>query len=137
MQLHKLKTTNRKKSSRVGRGISAGKGKTCGRGTKGQKSRTGHNIPKRFEGGQTPFTQRMPKTRGFKSLNAKVINIDLNLLENNFCENEKVTPRTLYKKGLIDNKNVRVKILFRGKLTKKLHFSGILMSQSAKKSLVK
>lgn len=137
MQLHNLKTTNRKKSSRVGRGISAGKGKTCGRGTKGQKSRTGHNIPKRFEGGQTPFTQRMPKTRGFKSLNTKVTSIDLNLLENNFNENEKVTPRSLYKKGLIANKNIRVKVLFRGKLTKNLSFFGILMSANAKKILIK
>ena len=53
--------------TRVGRGIAAGKGKTAGRGTKGQKSRAGGSIPAGFEGGQTPVHRRVPKLRGFKN----------------------------------------------------------------------
>jgi large subunit ribosomal protein L15 len=53
IQLHNLISNNKSANNRVGRGIAAGKGKTAGRGTKGQKSRTGYNIPRRFEGGQT------------------------------------------------------------------------------------
>lgn len=59
------------KRKRVGRGISAGGGKTAGRGTKGQKARSGGNIPPYFEGGQMPYVQRIPKKRGFKSLKGK------------------------------------------------------------------
>lgn len=63
MNLHSLpKITQSKK--RVGRGIAAGQGKTAGRGTKGQKSRSGHNIPRFFEGGQTKLFARLPKVKG-------------------------------------------------------------------------
>ena len=57
------------KRTRVGRGIAAGKGKTAGRGTKGQKSRAGASIPAWFEGGQTPLHIRIPKLRGFRNIN--------------------------------------------------------------------
>ena len=68
MKLHDLKPApgSRKRRMRVGRGIAAGKGKTAGRGTKGQKSRSGGSIPPWFEGGQTPIHVRVPKLRGFK-----------------------------------------------------------------------
>ena len=68
MKLHDLKPApgSRKERTRVGRGIAAGKGKTAGRGTKGQKSRAGSGIPAWFEGGQTPIHMRVPKLRGFK-----------------------------------------------------------------------
>ena len=68
MKLHDLKPApgSRKERTRVGRGIAAGKGKTAGRGTKGQKSRAGASIPAWFEGGQTPLHMRVPKLRGFK-----------------------------------------------------------------------
>lgn len=68
MKLHDLRPApgSRKDRTRVGRGISAGKGKTAGRGTKGQKSRAGASIPAWFEGGQTPLHIRVPKLRGFK-----------------------------------------------------------------------
>ena len=58
---------SRKERTRVGRGIAAGKGKTAGRGTKGQKARAGGGIPAWFEGGQTPLHMRIPKLRGFKN----------------------------------------------------------------------
>src|SRR5688572_25032866 len=69
MRLHDLRPAEGSKTARirVGRGIAAGKGKTAGRGTKGQKARAGGSIPPWFEGGQTPLHMRIPKLRGFKN----------------------------------------------------------------------
>jgi len=69
MKLHDLQPAegSRTPRTRVGRGIAAGKGKTAGRGTKGQKARAGGSIPPWFEGGQTPLHMRIPKLRGFKN----------------------------------------------------------------------
>ena len=69
MKLHELQPApgSRRDRTRVGRGIAAGKGKTAGRGTKGQKSRSGGSLPPWFEGGQTPLQMRVPKLRGFKN----------------------------------------------------------------------
>jgi large subunit ribosomal protein L15 len=69
MKLHDLRPADgsRQPRTRVGRGIAAGKGKTAGRGTKGQKARAGGSIPAWFEGGQTPLHMRIPKLRGFKN----------------------------------------------------------------------
>ena len=69
MKLHDLRPPegSRTARTRVGRGIAAGKGKTAGRGTKGQKARAGGSIPPWFEGGQTPLHMRIPKLRGFKN----------------------------------------------------------------------
>ena len=69
MKLHDLRPAegSRTPKTRVGRGIAAGKGKTAGRGTKGQKARAGGSIPPWFEGGQTPLHMRIPKLRGFKN----------------------------------------------------------------------
>ena len=67
MKLHELSPApgSHRKNQRIGRGIAAGQGKTSGKGQKGQKSRTGSSIPRVFEGGQLPLTQRLPKLRGF------------------------------------------------------------------------
>ena len=69
MKLHDLRPPEGSNTARtrVGRGIAAGKGKTAGRGTKGQKARAGGSIPPWFEGGQTPLHMRIPKLRGFKN----------------------------------------------------------------------
>jgi large subunit ribosomal protein L15 len=80
MKLHDLQPAegSRKPRIRVGRGIAAGKGKTAGRGTKGQKARAGGSIPPWFEGGQTPLHMRIPKLRGFKNrfkVEYEVVNI--------------------------------------------------------------
>jgi large subunit ribosomal protein L15 len=81
MKLHDLRPAegSRKPRTRVGRGIAAGKGKTAGRGTKGQKARTGHgSLPAWFEGGQTPIHIRIPKLRGFKNkfrIEFEIVNI--------------------------------------------------------------
>ena len=80
MRQHEL-TSNAPKptSRRVGRGISAGQGKTAGRGTKGQKSRTGanSNIPRTFEGGATPLIQRLPKKKGFTSHRVRLVTVNV------------------------------------------------------------
>src|SRR5579872_6572011 len=65
MKYNDLEVTKSRSAKRVGRGIAAGQGKTAGKGTKGQKARTGSSIPRVFEGGQLPLTQRLPKLRGF------------------------------------------------------------------------
>jgi large subunit ribosomal protein L15 len=80
MKLHDLQPAegSRKERIRVGRGIAAGKGKTAGRGTKGQKARAGGGIPAWFEGGQTPLHMRIPKLRGFKNrfkIEYEVVNV--------------------------------------------------------------
>jgi large subunit ribosomal protein L15 len=80
MKIHELRPApgSHRPRTRVGRGIAAGKGKTAGRGTKGQKARAGASIPPWFEGGQTPLHQRIPKLRGFKprfSVEYEVVNI--------------------------------------------------------------
>jgi large subunit ribosomal protein L15 len=69
MKLHELRPApgSHKRKTRVGRGVAAGKGKTAGRGTKGQKARAGGSIPPWFEGGQTPLHMRIPKLRGFEN----------------------------------------------------------------------
>jgi large subunit ribosomal protein L15 len=80
MRLHDLRPAegSRKERTRVGRGIAAGKGKTAGRGTKGQKARAGGSIPAWFEGGQSPLHMRIPKLRGFKNrfkIEYEVVNV--------------------------------------------------------------
>ena len=124
----KLIVKNRK---RVGRGISAGGGKTAGRGTKGQKSRAGHNIPNRFEGGQTPLSMRMPKLRGFhhKSSKSKVIRLD----QLNAVKGDILTEKSLSDAGLI-NVGEKYKILANGKTTKR--FSSIDVPVSKNVSII-
>src|ERR1035437_9147071 len=117
MKLHELKkdlnTVNRK---RVGRGISAGGGKTAGRGTKGQNSRSGHNIPRKFEGGQTPLIMRLHKLKGFKSIKADKIVVTLDEISRKFKAGETVSTATLMEKGLLKKGQV-AKVLNTGKLT--------------------
>lgn len=118
MNLNSLKNLYgaKKASKRVGRGIGSGKGKTCGRGVKGQKSRAGVSI-KGFEGGQTPLIKRLPK-RGFNSLNKNryhAVNFNTIL---NFINYKKIAKDTLVNKDLLiklkilRNNNNRVKLLW-------------------------
>jgi large subunit ribosomal protein L15 len=80
VKLQELPRTTRNRK-RVGRGTASGTGKTAGRGTKGQKSRTGHHmLPARFEGGQMPLTQRIPKLRGFRNPAQKTTAISISQL---------------------------------------------------------
>ncbi len=108
----------RKKHKRLGRGIGSGWGKTCGKGHKGQKSRSGGKIRRCYEGGQTPFYRRIPKF-GFKNFNSnKIIELCLYNL-NIFKNNSVINLNKLKSKGLISKKVKLVKIILKGKLKKK------------------
>lgn len=105
---------------RVGRGNGSGHGTFSTRGNKGQKARSGGNIPARFEGGQTPLVRRLPKLRGFTNITRvefQVINVGaLNV----FNDGDVVDMTTLFEHGFIKAKALPVKILGGGELTKKL-----------------
>jgi len=123
------------KTDQLGRGISSGKGKTAGRGTKGQKARSGYNIPTGFEGGQNPIKKRIPKLGGFKreSENIQIVNLDqINI---RFKAGSSVSATSLKKEGLIEDRYMPVKILARGgKKSKKYKFSDKLkLSKAVKK----
>lgn len=128
MKLHELKNPNRRKrKNRVGRGIAAGRGKTAGRGTKGQKARSGFNLPKRFEGGQTPLIARLPKARGAKSINAKIgrktIGVSIQMIEKKFKPEEIISIKSLVEKKIIKKpRSLRAKIKIIGKPAKEAKF---------------
>lgn len=159
MQIHQLKSTSWKKSrKRVGRG--GKKGTYSGRGMKGQKSRAGRKPRAGFAGGDTSLIKRLPKKRGqigktevkkgAKLFRLKTKPTVFNLADFNrkffakdgssfnWPENEVVSPKNLLKRGLISRIKTRVpqvKILGVGKLKKKLKFSGIIFSKSAREKL--
>ena len=135
MNIIKVKSSSKLNKKRPGRGISSGQGKTAGRGTKGQKSRSGHNIPKRHEGGQTPLSMRLPKLPGFKHQSQKVRLISLDQISENFKDGDVVSLESLIKKLLI-KKGEKVKILNNGKLKVKVEVSDISISKSAKTKFV-
>ena len=129
------------KKIRVGRGIGSGKGKTSGRGMKGQKSRSGVAI-KSFEGGQMPLYRRLPK-RGFNSIRKiNVARINLDKIQS-FIDQKKIDPNDkinseLLKKLKIINKNSqKLKILGNGEIKVKIDIEADLISKSAKKKLEK
>ncbi len=137
MKLHELAPNEgaTKKRKRVGRGIGSGHGKTCGRGHKGQKSRSGdRKMPSWFEGGQTPLHKRIPK-RGFRSPNrVEYTVVNVKLLEKYFEAGEEVTPEKLLEKGLV-KKGMPVKILGDGELTKALKVKAHAFSKSAREKI--
>jgi large subunit ribosomal protein L15 len=130
MQLHELQKPIKKTKNRVGRGIAAGQGKTAGRGTKGQKSRSGHNIPRKFEGGQTPLILRLPKVRGFKKIKPEVIIIDRELINKHFKDGDVVSPTTLLEKKLITNPAAPIKILGSAKVTVNVTYEDVKKSNA-------
>jgi large subunit ribosomal protein L15 len=141
MKLNTLATTTSKYKKRLGRGIGSGKGKTSGRGHKGQKSRSGVAI-KRFEGGQMPLYRRLPK-RGFKSITKKSIAmINLSKLQE-IIKNKKISPTTkinlinLQKSKLINNKYKKIKVLGSGDISDKFDVEVNFISKSAKEKIEK
>ena len=126
---------------RVGRGIGSGKGKTSGRGVKGQKSRSGVAI-KSFEGGQMPLYRRLPK-RGFNPINKeKIAKINLDQLQT-FVDNKRINPENLInleilKRSKIINKTyLKFKILANGNLTTKIDIEADFSSITAKEKIEK
>lgn len=137
MQLHQLQREHSQKSQkRVGRG--GGRGKTSGRGTKGQKARAGHRIRPDVR----EQIKKLPKLRGYamKSIARKVLPVNVGLLEQVFKAGETVTPETLRERGAVRmQKRILspVKILGSGELNKKLAVSGCAVSASAREKIEK
>ena len=138
--LNSLEKTKRKKI-RVGRGIGSGKGKTSGRGVKGQKSRSGVAI-KSFEGGQMPLYRRLPK-RGFnpiKKINIGKINlgkIQYFIKKNSINYKEKINLELLKKLNIVNKKSEKLKILGSGEIKDKITVEANFFSKSAKDKLEK
>ena len=142
MKLNSLDSGNKKSKKRLGRGIGSGKGKTSGRGHKGQKSRSGVAI-KSFEGGQMPLYRRLPK-RGFKSIvnkkNIAIINlsrIQEIIMKQNAILNNKINLTNLQKSKLINKKHRKLKLLGSGDLIQKLDIEVNSISKSAQKKIEK
>ena len=126
---------SRRPKKRVGRGPGSGTGKTAGRGTKGQKSRSGRGIRRGFEGGQLPIQKRLPYKRGFTNIHKTpwdVVNIGD--IEGHGLSGE-VTLAQLVERGLIRGLEFPVKVLGTGKLTGALQISAHSFSASAKERI--
>lgn len=124
-----------KKRKRVGRGQGSTDGKTSGRGHKGQKARSGGNIPAYFEGGQMPLQRRVPKV-GFTNRFQKVYDIvNLADLERVFEEGDTVDAASLVEKGLARGNRDGIKILARGELSKKLTVQAHKFSRAAEEKI--
>ena len=139
MKLYEMSPTpgSRKARKRVGRGDASGWGRTCGRGEKGQKSRTGSTIRPFFEGGQTPLFRRLPK-RGFNSPDHVLYNIvNLSTLEENFEANEVVDLEILRSKGLLGKADRPLKVLANGELSKALTVKANKFSATAREIIEK
>lgn len=136
MEINRLKPSlgSTKSKKRVGRGDSSGHGNTAGRGTKGQKSRSGAKIGAYFEGGQMPLSRRVPK-RGFRNVFRKRYAI-INLEQlNRFDEGETITPERLIKDGMIKKIINGLKILSKGEINKKLTVRAHKFSKEAVKKI--
>ena len=141
MKLNTLKSKWSKSKKRLGRGIGSTKGKTSGRGHKGQKSRSGVAI-KSFEGGQMPLYRRLPK-RGFRIKKAKDIAlINLSKIQE-IINKKKILPNTkinlvnLKKSKLINNKYNKIKLLGSGDIKEKFDIEVNFVSKSAKEKIEK
>jgi large subunit ribosomal protein L15 len=139
----RLNSTTKVKSKkiRVGRGIGSGKGKTSGRGVKGQKSRSGVAI-KSFEGGQMPLYRRLPK-RGFNPLKKEkiaIINLGKiqDLIDNQkLSSTDKINIETFKKLNIINKKFNKIKILASGEIKKKIDLNAHFVSKKAEEKLKK
>ncbi|MBX4192267.1 50S ribosomal protein L15 [Candidatus Parcubacteria bacterium] len=139
MQSHELqRKTPNSGSKRIGRGRGSGKGKTSGRGTKGQKARAGHKIWPNIR----EILKKIPKRRGYNApgFQPKPSVVNLATLEKFFSAGDTVNPSVLKERGIMRSRKGEmpvVKVLGDGELTKKLTFSGVIVSASAKTKIEK
>ena len=134
MKLHELQAPKgaRKSRKRVGRGIAAGQGKTAGRGTKGQASRSGGTKGPYFEGGQLPLVRRLPFKRGFTNIfKVQYVPVNLYRLEE-FEADAEISPATLAAAGIIKSADLPVAILGHGELDRPLAVKAHRFSSSAR-----
>ncbi len=138
MKLHDLQPAEgaHRNRKRVGRGISAGGGKTAGRGTKGQNSRSGGGVRPYFEGGQLPLVRRLPHLRGFTNI-WRVEYTPVNLARLSvFDAGSEITPEALAAAGIIKSGQERVKILANGDLDRALTVKAHKFSASAREKIL-
>ena len=143
--LHNLKPNpgSRHAKKRVGRGEGSGLGKTSGRGQKGAGSRSGFKSRPGAEGGQMPVHMRMRKLRGphmkksmpFENFRTRTQPVNLRDLEARFGDGDSVTPHTLSVHGLATRKNVPVKVLGQGEISKKLNVTAHAFSKTAREKI--
>lgn len=140
MQLENLVTIKKKSKKIIGRGMGSGKGShTVGKGTKGQKSRTGYKAPsKLFEGGQNPIYRRIPKLRGFSrgyfKTKEQIISLsDLDKLDDGAIVNQELL---IEKKLVSKGKDQIVVILNEGDLSKQVNIEGLRVSTKAKEKIL-
>ena len=140
MRLHDIKPNKgaKHRRKRLGSGESSGLGKTCGRGHKGQKSRSGGGPRSTFEGGQMPLYRRLPK-RGFNNANFKKIYavVNVGLLEDSFDEGALINDQSLREQGIVKGRYDGIKILGAGEVSKKFKLSVNKVSDSAKEKIEK
>lgn len=125
---------SKKSPRRVGRGVGSGLGKTCGKGHKGQKARSGGNVHPSFEGGQMPMHRRLPK-RGFKNPFRKeyaIINVrDLAFL----AEHAEITPEILIGRGIVNSPELPIKLLAVGEIDRPVSLRVHAVSEAAKNKI--
>jgi large subunit ribosomal protein L15 len=135
MKYNELSVNRNDDRKRVGRGISGGQGKTAGRGTKGQKSRTGHHkLPAGFMGGQRAIMQAIPKMKGFKSIHAKAQVVYTDALN---AVKGKVDNFVLAEADLIADPFAKVKVISRGEITSKIELETQFASKTAIEAIKK
>ncbi len=123
----------RKQRKRVGRGAGSTVGSTCGRGDKGQNSRSGGGVRPGFEGGQMPLKRRLPK-RGFSSMSTNA-SAEVRLWELNQFEDQIVDLALLKEKGIVPSAAARAKVILAGKLEKPVSLKGIRVSSGARAAI--
>jgi large subunit ribosomal protein L15 len=135
MQLNTLKPRagSRSPSKRVGRGMGSGTGKTCGRGHKGQKSRSGGRVRPGFEGGQQPLQMRLPKF-GFNSAKAR-ITAEVTLSEVASVEADVIDVQALIDADLLKGTMKRAKVILSGKIEKAVNLKGIRATKGARAAI--
>ena len=132
LKLHNLKTNRHKTRQRRGRGNATGSGNYSGRGMKGQKSRSGGRHKGRHAGKKFPaFIAQIPKKRGFRSIHPQKIVVNIEDINKEFKSGETVDVKKLKEAGLITQTHPGVKILGRGKMSKKLTVTADSFSKSA------
>lgn len=137
MQIHQLSGVGRKRRKRLGRGLGSRRGTYSTRGVKGQKARAGARIRPGFAGGQTPLYARLPKKRGFHSLQERASVVSVSDLARAFPAGATVTHAALAHAGLVNPRARRVKILGDGELAHALTIEGLPVSASAKEKIEK
>ena len=135
MQLNTLKpgAGSRSPSKRVGRGMGSGTGKTCGRGHKGQKSRSGGRVRPGFEGGQQPLQMRLPKF-GFNSAKAR-ITAEVTLSEVGSVEADVIDVQALIDADLLKGTMKRAKVILSGTIEKVVNRKGIKVTKGARAAI--